>query len=45
LGISVDKVINDKKVKLSILPNPSTLETVNGAIMGHTKAYADIALK
>lgn len=41
LGVTVEKKINDKKVRLSILPNPSHLETVNPVCMGHVKAVED----
>ena len=41
LGVTVEKKVKDKKVRLSILPNPSHLETVNPVCMGHVKAVED----
>ena len=41
LGVAVEKKIDDKNIRLSILPNPSHLETVNPVCMGHVKAVED----
>ena len=41
LGVTVEKNVNNKNVRLSILPNPSHLETVNPVCMGHVKAVED----
>lgn len=41
LGSTTDKVINDKKIKVSIIPNPSHLEAANPVVMGHVKAVDD----
>ena len=41
LGVTVEKTVNNKNVRLSILPNPSHLETVNPVCMGHVKAVGD----
>lgn len=41
LGVTVEKKVNDKNVRLSILPNPSHLEAVNPVCMGHVKAVED----
>lgn len=41
LGTTVEKTINNKKIRLSILPNPSHLEAVNPVCMGHVKAVED----
>ena len=37
----MEKTVKDKNVRLSILPNPSHLETVNPVCMGHVKAVED----
>jgi 2-oxoglutarate dehydrogenase E1 component len=41
LGVTVEKTVNSKPIRLSILPNPSHLETVNPVCMGHVKAVED----
>ena len=38
LGVTVEKNFNNKNIRLSILPNPSHLETVNPVCMGHVRA-------
>jgi len=44
LGVTTERQVLGKPVRLSILPNPSHLETVNPVVMGHVKAVKD-ALK
>ena len=41
LGTTVEKKVNDKSIRLSILPNPSHLQAVNPVCMGHVKAVED----
>jgi 2-oxoglutarate dehydrogenase E1 component len=41
LGITTEKKVHGKNVRLSILPNPSHLEAVNPVVMGHVKAVQD----
>ena len=41
MGVTVEKKVEDKSIRLSILPNPSHLETVNPVCMGHVKAVGD----
>lgn len=41
LGTTISRNIGGKDIRLSILPNPSHLETVNPVVMGHVKAVAD----
>ncbi|RYE18923.1 MAG: 2-oxoglutarate dehydrogenase E1 component, partial [Sphingobacteriaceae bacterium] len=42
LGYSSDKIVHDKKIHLSLVPNPSHLEAVNSVVMGKTRATQDI---
>lgn len=44
LGVTTEREVLGKSIRLSILPNPSHLETVNPVVMGHVKAVKD-ALK
>ena len=41
LGHSTIKKFGDKSINLSIMPNPSHLETVNPIVMGHVRANED----
>ncbi len=41
LGTTTEKTIGNKKVRLSILPNPSHLEAVNPVVMGHVRSVDD----
>jgi 2-oxoglutarate dehydrogenase E1 component len=41
LGATTEKEVNGRKVRLTIMPNPSHLETVNPVVMGHVKAVQD----
>ena len=39
--MTTEREIEGKKIRLSILPNPSHLEAVNPVVMGHVKAVED----
>jgi 2-oxoglutarate dehydrogenase E1 component len=41
LGITSEKHVGGKNIRLTILPNPSHLEAVNPVVMGHVKAVQD----
>jgi 2-oxoglutarate dehydrogenase E1 component len=41
LGATTEREVNGKNIRLTILPNPSHLETVNPVVMGHVKAVKD----
>lgn len=41
LGITSEKHVANKNIRLTILPNPSHLEAVDPVVMGHVKAVQD----
>ena len=41
LGATTERLINGKPIRLTIMPNPSHLETVNPVVMGHVKSVKD----
>lgn len=41
LGTTISRKVKNNEIRLSILPNPSHLETVNPVVMGHVKAVED----
>ncbi len=41
MGTTISRTIKDREIRLSILPNPSHLETVDPVVMGHVKAVED----
>ena len=41
LGVSHDVNVNGNKIRLTIVPNPSHLETVDPVVMGTVRAIQD----